>query len=62
VGNGIVKPGILHVSLASALNTLPTPLLALLALLVALAVAVGGSSLRSSAPMRSLSFRARRRK
>jgi hypothetical protein len=44
------------------LNTLPTPLLALLALLLALAAAVGGSYLRNSGTVRTLSFRARRRK
>jgi hypothetical protein len=62
VGNSVEQPGVLHVNLASALNSLPTPLLALLALLLALGAAVGGSSLRNSAPVRSLPFRIRRRK
>jgi hypothetical protein len=62
VGNSIEQPGVLHVNLASALNSLPTPLLALLALLLALALAVGGGSLRNAGAVRSLPFRARRRK
>jgi hypothetical protein len=62
VGNGIEQPGVVHVSIASALNSLPTPLLALLALLLALGLAVGGSSLRRSGALRSLPFRAGRGK
>jgi hypothetical protein len=38
VGGEVVHPGVVHVNLASALNTLPTPLLALLAFLLACAL------------------------
>jgi hypothetical protein len=62
VGNSIEQPGVLHVSLASALNSLPTPLLALLALLLALGLAAGGISLRNAGALRSFQFRGRRRK
>ncbi len=35
VGGEVIHPGVVHVNLASAFNTLPTPLLALLAFLLA---------------------------
>jgi hypothetical protein len=38
VGGEAIHPGVVHVNLASALNTLPTPLLALLAFLLACAL------------------------
>jgi len=41
-GGEIVAPGVVHASLASATSSLPTPLLAVLALLLACAAALGG--------------------
>ncbi len=38
VGTEVIHPGVMHVNLASAVNTLPTPLLALLAFLLACAL------------------------
>jgi hypothetical protein len=38
VGGEVIHPGVVHVNLASAFNTLPTPLLALLAFLLACAL------------------------
>jgi len=46
VGKSTELPGVVPVSIASALNSLPTPLIALLAALLALAVASGVVSLR----------------
>ncbi len=46
VGGEVIHPGVVHVNLASALNTLPTPLLALLAFLLACALLVAGRILR----------------
>ncbi len=40
VGGQVIHPGVVHVNLASAFNTLPTPLLALLAFLLACALLV----------------------
>jgi hypothetical protein len=40
VGGEVIHPGVVHVGLASAFNTLPTPLLALLAFLLACALLV----------------------
>jgi len=40
VGGEVIHPGVVHVDLASAFNTLPTPLLALLAFLLACALLV----------------------
>jgi hypothetical protein len=40
VGGEVIHPGVVHVNLASAFNTLPTPLLALLAFLLACALLV----------------------
>lgn len=42
VGGQLVNPGLVHVNVASALNRLPTPLLALLAVLVAGGLFVAG--------------------
>lgn len=42
VGGGLVQPGVVHANVASALSSLPDPLLALLAFLLACAVALGG--------------------
>ncbi len=49
VGKSAELPGVVPVSIASALNSLPTPLIALLAALLALAVASGVVSLRKAA-------------
>jgi hypothetical protein len=42
VGGKLVQPGVVHASVASALSSLPDPLLALLAFLLACALALGG--------------------
>src|SRR4051812_21869191 len=42
LGGSEVHPGVVHANVASALNTLPTPLLALLAFLLACLIAFGG--------------------
>jgi hypothetical protein len=42
VGGKLVQPGVVHANVASALSSLPDPLLALLAFLLACGVAVGG--------------------
>ncbi len=47
VGGEVIHPGVVHVNLASAFNTLPTPLLALLAFLLACALMVVGRVLRN---------------
>lgn len=47
VGGEVVHPGVVHVNLASAFNTLPTPLLALLAFLLACALLMVGRILRN---------------
>jgi hypothetical protein len=46
VGNQIVHPGVVHVDIASALNSLPTPLLATLAFLLACLLLVVGGAIR----------------
>lgn len=45
VGGHLVRPGVVQASVSSALSTLPTPLLATLALLVAAALLWGGRSI-----------------
>jgi len=42
VGGELVQPGVVHANVASALSSLPDPLLALLAFLLACALALGG--------------------
>jgi len=42
VGNERVSPGVVHASVSSALSSLPDPLLAMLAFLLACAAALGG--------------------
>jgi hypothetical protein len=50
----VINPGVVHVDLASALSTLPTPLLATLAFLLACALLAGvGGALRNRARGRS---------
>jgi hypothetical protein len=46
VGGEVLHPGVVHVNLASALSTLPTPLLVLLVFLLVCALALGGRALR----------------
>ena len=43
----VINPGVVHASVSSALSTLPTPLLAMLALLFACAIAIGGGAVRN---------------
>jgi len=47
VGGQLVRPGVVHASSASALSSLPTPLIATLALLLACLLAIGGCALRN---------------
>jgi hypothetical protein len=46
LGSGEINPGVVHVNVASALSSLPTPLLATLAFILAGLVLVAGGSLR----------------
>ena len=57
VGGTSEEPGIVPVSIASALNSLPAPLIALLAVLLAFALAAGATSLRRFTRLPSLPFR-----
>ena len=43
----VVHPGVIHASIASALSTLPTPLLAVLALMLASLLAAGANAVRN---------------
>jgi hypothetical protein len=45
LGGQTIHPGVVHTDIASALSTLPTPLLALMAFLLACLLAFGGRSL-----------------
>jgi hypothetical protein len=45
LGGHVVRPGVVQTSVSSALSTLPAPLLAILALLIAAALLWGGSSI-----------------
>ncbi|MGH2834490.1 MAG: hypothetical protein ACRDK2_17100 [Solirubrobacteraceae bacterium] len=47
IGNKLIVPGSMHVNLASALNSLPTPLLAMLALLLLAAAMLAGENIRN---------------
>jgi hypothetical protein len=47
VGGQLVQPGVVHANVASALSTLPSPLLALLAFLLALVAVLAGGALRN---------------
>jgi hypothetical protein len=62
VGGTSEEPGVVPVSLASAFNSLPAPLLALLAALLVSAAAFGATSLRRFPRVRSLPIRLPRRK
>jgi hypothetical protein len=46
VGNEVVRPGVIHASIASALSSLPTPLLATLAFMLACALLLAGRAIR----------------
>jgi hypothetical protein len=47
LGGAVIHPGIVHANITSALNSLPTPLLATLAFLLACLVLVAGGALRN---------------
>jgi hypothetical protein len=47
IGDQIVRPGVVHATVASALNSLPTPVIAILALLLTCLAVVGGGFARS---------------
>jgi hypothetical protein len=47
VGNQAIHPGVVHVNVASALSSLPTPLLAILAFLLTCLLLVAGGALRN---------------
>jgi hypothetical protein len=48
VGSQNVQPGVIHANVASAFSSLPAPLLALLAFLLACATALGGRSIQKA--------------
>ena len=47
VGAQVIRPGIVHANIASALSALPTPLLAVIAFLLAAVIAVAGGAVRN---------------
>jgi hypothetical protein len=47
VGAQVIHPGVVHANIASALSTLPTPLLAVTAFLLACLIALAGGALRN---------------
>jgi hypothetical protein len=47
VGNKAVSPGVIHANIASALSSLPTPLLATLAFMLACALVLAGRAIRN---------------
>jgi hypothetical protein len=53
VGGEVIHPGVVHADIASALSTLPTPLLALIAFLLVCALVVCGAALRNRVRRRS---------
>jgi hypothetical protein len=48
IGGQVVHPGVVHANIASAFSSLPDPLLALLAFLLACALALGGRAIGRS--------------
>jgi hypothetical protein len=62
VGGSAEQPGVVPVSLASALNSLPAPLMALLAALIVSGAVLAGNSLRRMERVPSLPIRLPRRK
>jgi hypothetical protein len=47
IGSQLIHPGVVHVNIASALSSLPTPLLATVAFLLACLLVVAGGTLRN---------------
>lgn len=47
VGSQVIRPGVIHANVASALSSLPTPLIAILALMLAYALLRAGSAIRN---------------
>jgi len=47
IGGQVIRPGVVHVDIASALSTLPTPLLASVAFLLACLLVFAGNALRN---------------
>ncbi|HWX75781.1 MAG TPA: hypothetical protein VNZ05_10765 [Solirubrobacteraceae bacterium] len=47
LGGALIRPGVVHADVASALSSLPSPLLATLAFLLACALVLAGSSIRN---------------
>jgi hypothetical protein len=47
VGNQLVRPGVIHADIASALSTLPNSLLAILAFMLACTLLLAGRALRN---------------
>jgi hypothetical protein len=47
LGDQVIRPGVVHVDIASAFSSLPTPLLAILLFLVACAVALAGGAIQN---------------
>jgi hypothetical protein len=47
LGGQVIRPGVVHVDIASAFSSLPTPLLAVILFLVACAIALAGGVLRN---------------
>lgn len=45
LGGEVIRPGVVHANLASATSSLPTPLIALLALLLASSAVIGGKAI-----------------
>jgi hypothetical protein len=47
VGSQIIRPGVVHANIASAISALPTPLIVVLSLMLVCGCAVGGRELRN---------------
>jgi hypothetical protein len=47
VGSTVVRPGVIHANIASAISSLPTPLLAMLAFMLACALLLAGRGIRN---------------
>jgi hypothetical protein len=47
IGSQVIHPGVVHVNIASALSSLPTPLLATIAFLLACVIVLAASALRN---------------
>jgi hypothetical protein len=47
VGNQLIRPGVVHADIASALSSLPNPLLAILAFLLACTLVLAGGEIRN---------------